>query len=86
MCVWKWVWALVDLWTLVTHPEYDSSGVTYFYCVYVYVREGVCVIRSMTHRESRPIFNVSRFGSSGSSIPDLGFSYIGLPRVIRLNA
>ena len=37
----------------MTHPKYDSSGVTYFYCVYVCVREGVWVIRSMTHPVSR---------------------------------
>ena len=35
----KWVWVLVDLWTLVTHQEDDSSDVTYFYCVYLYVCE-----------------------------------------------
>ena len=34
------VWTLVDLRTLMTHPEDDSSDVTYFYCVLMYVREG----------------------------------------------
>ena len=40
------VWTLVDLQTLMTHPEDDSSGVTYFYCVDVRGKIWVMVYRA----------------------------------------